>query len=308
MEPENSSAGIAINKRMAVDHLEPSEKLRSKIQVRNPLLRNALSEFFGTFLLLFIGLGIVMQFILSHEKLNTWININLGWGLAIAFTVYTASKTSGGHFNPAVSIAMVTLGKLSVKDFIVYVIVQTLGAILGSAAAYGLYLDQFNHFAGDIRAVTGAKATAGCFCSYPAAHVSNITSFFDQFAGTALLVLFVCVVIDKRNQIPASAHPLFFGLIVMMIGTAYGMNLGYPINPARDLGPRIFSYFLYGSDVFTYSSYYFWIPVIAPLFGGVFGAWAYHLFVGAHIPEQRPDRTYVLVDESNQPLKLADDA
>lgn len=55
--------------------LERTEQVRAKIQIKNPLLRNALSEFFGTFLLLFIGIGIVMQFILSNEKLNTWINV-----------------------------------------------------------------------------------------------------------------------------------------------------------------------------------------------------------------------------------------
>ncbi|CAP32749.2 Protein CBR-AQP-7 [Caenorhabditis briggsae] len=302
---------------MAVE-LERTEQVRSKIHIKNPLLRNALSEFFGTFMLLFIGIGIVMQFILSNEKLNTWININLGWGLAIAFCVYLCSKTSGGHFNPAVSIAFLTLGKLPLKDFLVYCVVQTIGAALGSLAAFGLYygicdhycsnnkfiLDQVNKFAGAYRTIIGSKATAACFCSFPAFHVSNTTCFFDQFAGTAILVLFVCVIIDKRNGIPAAAHPLLFGLVVMMIGTAYGMNLGYPINPARDLGPRIVTFFIYGSGVFSYHSYYFWIPVIAPLFGAVAGAWSYTFFVGAHIPEQR-ETTYVLVDEANQPLKLA---
>ncbi|CAB3399729.1 unnamed protein product [Caenorhabditis bovis] len=290
------------------NEVEPTEKLRAKIRIKNQLLRNALSEFFGTFLLIAIGLAIVMQFILSHEKLNTWININFGWGLAIAFTVYMCAKTSGGHFNPAVSLAMVTLGKLSIKDFVVYCIVQTLGAFAGSGVAYLAYYDQFEKFAGPYRTITGTKATAGCFCSYPAFHVTNTTSFIDQVIGTYLLVLFVCVIIDKRNGIPASAHPLLFGLVLVMIGTAYGMNLGYPINPARDLGPRIFSAFIYGTGVFSYHNYYFWIPVIAPLFGAVLGAWSYHFFVGAHIPEQRPDKTYVLVDESNQPLKLSNEA
>lgn len=76
---------------------------------------------------------------LCHMFYVLTFQINLGWGLAIAFTVYTCSKTSGGHFNPAVSIAFLTLGKLPLKDFLVYCVVQTLGAALGSAAAFGLY-------------------------------------------------------------------------------------------------------------------------------------------------------------------------
>ncbi|VDO87758.1 unnamed protein product [Heligmosomoides polygyrus] len=198
--------------------LLPEERLRNAIHIRNPLLRNALSEFFGTAMLLFIGIGIVMQFILSGEKLNTWIQINVGWGLAIAFTVYSCSKTSGGHFNPAVSFAMLTLGKLSAKDFLVYCVVQTAGAFIGAAGAFGIYYDQFVNYAGNVRAIAGDKATAACFCSFPAPYVSNLTSFFDQVAGTGLLLFFVCVIIDKRNGIPASAHPFLFGFVLVMIG------------------------------------------------------------------------------------------
>ncbi|CAD6187357.1 unnamed protein product [Caenorhabditis auriculariae] len=304
-------AARATSIRMATD-VPPTERLRARFNIKNPTVRNALSEFFGTALLLFIGLGIVMQFILSGEKLNTWINVNIGWGLAITFCVYACCKTSGGHFNPAVSLAMVTLGHLSVKDFFAYCVAQVTGAFVGSLGAYFLYYDQFTKFAGAYRTILGAKATAGCFCSFPALHVSNATAFFDQVAGTGLLVLFVCVIIDKRNGIPTSAHPMLFGLVVVMIGTAFGMNLGYPINPARDLGPRILAAFIYGSGVFSYHGYYFWIPVIAPLFGGVLGAWLYHFFVGAHISDvvvvEPTNTTYLLADEAKQPLKAGSEA
>jgi MIP family channel proteins len=281
----------------------PVEKLRQKFQIRTKLTRNLLSEFFGTAILLFIGIAVVMQFILSKEKVNAYVQINIGWGLGIAFSVYLCAKTSGGHFNPGVSLAMVTLGKLSIKDFFLYFIVQTFGAFVGSAGAYGIYYDQFQKFSGDARYIAGLKGTAACFASFPAAHVSHTTAFFDQIAGTGLLVLFVCCIIDKRSKIPAAAHPLLFGLVVMMIGTCFALNLGYPINPARDLGPRIFAYFIYGSGVFTYQGYYFWIPVIAPLVGGPLGAWLYQIFVGIHVP----DEEVVYLEEERKALKNGDD-
>ncbi|EYC07945.1 hypothetical protein Y032_0068g217 [Ancylostoma ceylanicum] len=284
----------------------PEERLRQKIHIRDPTLRNALSEFIGTALLLFIGIGIVMQFILSGEKLNTWIQINIGWGLAIAFCVYACSKTSGGHLNPAVSIALLTMGRLPVKDFIIYCFAQTFGAFIGTVGAYGIYYDQFIKYAGNHRTIIGPKATAICFCSFPALHVSNTTAFFDQVAGTALLMFFVCVIIDKRIAIPGWVHPFLFGFVVIMIGTSVGMNVGYPINPARDLGPRIFMLFIgYGSQAFTYHDYYFWIPIIAPLVGAVLAAWTYHLFIGCHIPDPKP--VVLSMDEAKQPLRSAND-
>ncbi|GMR37589.1 hypothetical protein PMAYCL1PPCAC_07784, partial [Pristionchus mayeri] len=286
----------------------PVDRLRAKLHISNPLYVNLLSEFYGTALLLLIGLGIVMQFILTNEKLNTWININVGWGFAITFCVYTASKTSGGHFNPAISLVMVTFGRLSGLHFVLYCIAQTLGAFVGAAIAYGLYRDQFIHFYAERGlaewAVAGANGTAGCFCSFSKDYVSNATNFADQFIGTGLLALFVAVIIDKRNKIPDVAHPLLFGLVLIMIGCGFGMNLGYPINPARDFGPRLFAYFLYGGEVFTHGGLYFWIPVIAPLPGALFGAWSYHFFVGAHIADSHEEREINYIKEAEMmPLK-----
>ncbi|WKY09714.1 hypothetical protein Q1695_002236 [Nippostrongylus brasiliensis] len=267
--------------------------LRKAIHIKNPLLRNAISEFFGTAMLLFIGLAVVMQLILSDEKMNTWTQINFGWGLAITFTVYTCSKTSGGHYNPAVSLTMVTFGKLPIHHFFVYIVVQTAGAFVGAAVSYALYYDQFLHYDGGVRRILGEKGTARCFCSFPDPHVSNLTCFFDQICGTGLLVFFVAVVIDKRNKIPDAAHPWLFGFILVMVGCCCGMNLGYPINPARDLGPRFFAYILYGPEVFTIHNYYFWIPVVAPCVGAPLAAWMYHFCVGAHIPGSDEDEVFV---------------
>ncbi|KAK6014424.1 hypothetical protein OSTOST_20192, partial [Ostertagia ostertagi] len=79
------------------------------------------------------------------------------------------------------------------------------------------------------------------------------------------------------------------------------MNLGYPINPARDLGPRIFATFIYGPEVWTFHNYYFWIPIVAPLFGGVFAGWLYHVCIGAHIPD--PPDLYVSKEAIEPPPK-----
>jgi len=277
----------------------PIELLRRRFHQRNPLVVNLLSEFFATTLLLFVGTGICAQFILSEGKLNTWFHINLGWGILVALCVYGTFYTSGGHMNPAVSLAMVTMGKLSFHHFLLYSVVQTVGAFIGAGLSFSVYSDEIHHFINDVHPssvelagvlrINGAKATAGMLCSFPQDHISNTTAFIDQVVGTALLVLFIATIIDKRNRIPEGMQPLLFGLGLFVVGASYGMNVGYPINPARDFGPRLFALWAgYGWEVFSYHRYYFWIPIVAPLIGGPLGAWLYQAFVGIHLPDSPP--------------------
>lgn len=79
--------------------------------------------------------------------------------------------------------------------------------------------------------------------------------YLFQMVGTGFLAFFVAFVIDKRNKIPVWIRPLYFGIALMVIGTSFGYNVGYPINPARDFGPRLFTFFVYGPEVFTYVFY-----------------------------------------------------
>jgi MIP family channel proteins len=206
--------------------------------------------------------------ILSEGRLNTWIHINLGWGMVVALCVYGTFQTSGGHMNPAVSLAMVTLGRLSIRHFPYYCLVQTLGAFAGAALSYCVYYgsvlhgssdsttqlhsDELINFTDGVLTISGPRGTAGIFTSFPKEHITLLTAFTDQVVGTAMLVLFIVMIIDKRNKIPTCMQPLLFGLSLFVVGASYGMNVGYPINPARDLGPRLFTLWAgYGWEVFS---------------------------------------------------------
>ncbi|CAD5209282.1 unnamed protein product [Bursaphelenchus okinawaensis] len=294
---------------MTKEGLLPAERLRNRFHLRNKYHAALCAELFGTFLLVFLVLGISCQHVLTGSKLVSFLSINIGVGFIVALSVYATYTTSGGQLNPAVSITLVFLGHISIKEFIGFVIVQTIGAFLGAAAGFAVYQDALNYFAGPLRTITGPNATAGIFCSFPAEHISNCTAFLDQVVGTAILLFFVCVFTDKRNNVPAFLHPLCFGFTLMLIGFTYGMNLGYPINPARDFGPRLFAVFAgYGWEVFTYHGCYFWIPIVAPLIGGPLGAFLYHTFIGAHAPDGVEEVKKVVLPSNGDESELLNNA
>jgi len=69
---------------------------------------------------------------------------------------------------------------------------------------------------------------------------------------------------------------MIVAVYIIANGTAYGLNDGFPLNPARDLGPRLFTYCAgYGTEVWTANHYWFWVPLVAPIIGGIVGSFLY---------------------------------
>lgn len=263
-----------------------TERWRRQYRVKNVLCRNLLAEFYATGILRFIGTGVLAQIILGHGQYAS-VQVNLGWGFAIALSVYSAWKTSGGHVNPAVTAVLYILGKVPFTHSLLYCVAQILGAGVGAGLSYVVYYEAINDYDGGVRSVFGNTTSTGMiFASFPGPHLSNAGAFIDQMAGTGLLGLFVAFFCEQRNQIPLYLQPSLFGMIAAMVGVSYSMNMGSPINPASDLGPRIFAaLFGYGSEMFTYQNYFFWVPVVAPMVGAVLGAYSYVFFIGLHVPD-----------------------
>nr|XP_020465043.1 aquaporin-9 isoform X2 [Monopterus albus] len=243
------------------------------------------------------GCGSVAQAVLSKGSLGEPLTIHIGFTLGVMMAVYMAGGVSGAHVNPAVSLAMVILGKLPLKKFPVYVVAQFLGAFTGSCIVFGLYYDALMDYTYGELAVAGenattkifafSPATAKIFASYPAKHLSVLNGFADQVIATAALILCILAITDKKNiGAPTGMEPLCIGLVIMAIGVSMGLNCGYPINPARDLGPRFFTALAgWGMDVFRAGGCWWWIPVTGPMVGGAVGAGIYFLFIELHHPE-----------------------
>lgn len=257
-----------------------------------------LAEFLGTCVLIVLGTGSVAVAVagLPGSGRQTvafgaanWLIIAFGWGFAVVFGVYVAGGISGAHLNPAVTAAFAARRGFPLKRVVPYWFAQVAGAFVGAAIVYGIYawsINSLDQKAGLPR--DKSLSTYSIFATFPAQYFGNSTwgPLVDEIVGTAMLVAVICAIIDKRNTAPQSnMHPFLIGMLVVAIGLSIGTNSGYAINPARDFGPRLYTYIMGWGDIsfpgtFEWFSNYWWIPIVGPIVGGVLGAVLYDLFVG----------------------------
>ena len=245
-------------------------------------LREMLAEFLGTFVLIVFGTAVVAQVVLSRQANGSYLSINLGWGLAVVMAVYVAGGVTGAHLNPAVTLTLAVRRGFPWGKVLPYWSAQLAGAFTGALVTFVTYREAFHAFDGGVRQVVGPQATAGIFATYPQAFLSTFPGgLIDQIVGTALLLLMIFAISDSKNLAPdPKVAPIIVGLLVTVIGMTFGYNAGYAINPARDLGPRLFTAIAgWGGEVFRAGNGWWWVPIAGPLIGGVLGGLVYDLFI-----------------------------
>ena len=255
---------------------------------RHGLLAEVVAEFIGTMVLLALGGGVVAMVVLFGSGVpgevvsGGWTNITLGWGLAVTFGVYLSVRISGGHLNPAVTLALAVFRGFPWRKVIPYCLAQVAGAFAGSALVF------FNYREAIARFDPGLEKTAGIFTTFPAFPDVPAAGFFDQVIGTALLLLLIFAIGDERNLPPqANLAPLVVGLIVVAIGFSFGKLHGYAINPARDFGPRLLTVLVgYKNNGLTAGSSVWWVPIAGPLAGGLIGAGLWDLVLRRMLPDK----------------------
>jgi len=244
-----------------------------------------IGEFFGTGVLILFGDGCVATFALFTKLggvatpfANTWPVIIFGWGFAVMLGIYVAGAISGAHINPAVTLGLAATGRHPWGKVLPYWLAQVLGAFVAGGILWFVYQGalQANIAGGDV-----ALKVGGVFYTSPKAFVGTFGAFGDEFLGTALLLFLILTIVDARNQpVQGNLNPLIIGLLIVAIGASFGLNTGYAINPARDFGPRLWVALFSGGESFTQNNYYFWIPIVAPLLGGVVGAFIFDYTIG----------------------------
>jgi MIP family channel proteins len=253
------------------------------------LLREVAAEFLGTAVLVSFGLGFVAQKVLSAGDLGSPLSIHLGWGIAVVLGCAVAGGVSGAHLNPAVTLALAVFRGFPLRKLLPYMAAQLAGAFVAAAVVHVTYAGALSAFDGGTRHITGPQATAGIFVTSPQPWLGTLGGLVDQIVATALLCCVVFAVGDRRNAPPvAGLGPIVVGLTVIAIGMGFAHNCGYAVNPARDLGPRLWTALAgWGSGVFTADGHWWWVPVVGPLLGGVLGGGIYEFFIGTRFPERR---------------------
>lgn len=235
-----------------------------------------LAEIIGTGILILLGGGVVANVVLTGTKGHNsgWIVITTAWALAVFVGVVIAGPYSGAHLNPAVTLAMLIIGKIGAADAGLFIVAQFIGAMSGAFLTWLVYRDHFN-------ATEDMGAKQAVFCTSPA--IRNLPiNLISEVVGTFVL-LFTILYFTGPELLGETGAPIGLGSIgalpvaflVWVIGLALGGTTGYAINPARDLGPRIVHALLPIKKKASFDIGYAWIPVLGPLVGAALAAWLY---------------------------------
>jgi glycerol uptake facilitator protein len=260
------------------------EKLLSR-----ELLGALISEAIAVLIIIAFGDSVACMYVLYDPSpyLNAYWGVCMSWGLAVTLAIYVTGSVSGTHANPAVTLALALFRGFSWKRVLPYWAAQLVGGFLGAVIVYLLFgpvIDHFNLAHHLSRADGGA---AGVFFTHPGLAITPMHAFSDEVVLTAFLLFGIFAITEQFNEMAPQANvgALMIGFLVAILGSSMGYLEAWAMNPARDLGPRLFAYFAgWGSSALPSPDNYWWIPVVAPLIGGVIGGGAYQLLIHPFLP------------------------
>ncbi len=229
-----------------------------------------LGEIIGTMILILFGGGVVAGSVLRFSKGENggWGVITIAWGLAVAMAVYAVGDISDAHLNPALTIGLAVIGDFPWADVPMYILAQMIGAIIGAALVYIMYLPHWG-------ATEDADSKLAVFSTIPAIR-HPLSNLIAELIGTFAFMLGILAI--GATEFTEGLNPIIVGTLIIAIGMSLGGPTGYAINPARDLGPRIAHFLLPIPGKRDSDWSYAWVPVVGPILGAVFGALFYKQF------------------------------
>lgn len=216
-------------------------------------VKKYVAELVGTFVLVFIGCG---SAVLAGEQRIGFTGISFAFGLSLLAMVYAIGAISGCHINPAVSISMLAAGKMKPKDTIIYIIMQSIGAVIAATLLYGIALGK----PGYSLAANGLGQNG-----YDSASPGGFSMVSGFIAEVALTFVFLLVIHGSTSEkAPKGFAGIAIGLSLVFVHLVGIPITGTSVNPARSLGPAV----LVGGTALSQ----LWMFWVAPIIGGLLGA------------------------------------
>ena len=215
-----------------------------------------LAEFVGTFALIFIGAGSIMTMAQWDPTGGALVGIAAAHGFVIAVMVTAVGHVSGGHFNPAVSTALLVTRRLKPVEWAAYVVVQLVGATVAALALSVLYDTVIKDKTG-----LGTPSLAAGYTTGQGLLLEGILTFFLVFTVFA-------VAVDGRGAFKIVAG-LPIGFVIFFDILMGGPTTGGAMNPARWFGPALVSG--------NWSNG--WLYIIGPIVGGIIAAVIYDVVI-----------------------------
>jgi glycerol uptake facilitator protein len=263
-------------------------------------------ELIGTFVLVFFGVGVVNAAVVTGAQMGLW-QVAVVWAIGVSLAIYASASLSGAHLNPAITLTNVVYERFPLPRALVYVIAQLAGAMLASLLLYSMFgeaIVEFERKHGLLRGGPGSERSAMVFGEYfpnPAVFgtaedawriVGLPSAFLAEMVGTAFLAFLIAAVTHPRNRERplARTEALLIGVGVAAIISVVAPLTQAGLNPARDFGPRLVSWFLGWGDIAIPGPRGGWFSVyiLAPCIGALIGGGLYR-FIARCLPQAGKD-------------------
>jgi aquaglyceroporin related protein len=248
--------------------------------------REALAEALGVFVQLTIGFCVDLSVTVANQgnpNTTAW-----AWGLTTMMAIYICGGISGAHLNPVVTMVLWFFRGFPKRKLPEYFAAQFLAALFAALTAYGIYYEAIQNYL----YFNPASGVINSFVTSPRElWISSTTAFFNEFIGTAFLIVTVLALGDDQNAPPgAGMNSLIIGLVITCLSMGFAYQTGAAFSPSRDFGPRLALFAIgFPTNMFT-DLYWFYGPWVGAISGGFMGAFLYDFFIftGGESPVNYP--------------------
>ena len=284
----------------------PQPNTDASAETPTGLVSAMIGEYFGTFVLVFFGVGSVQAAVATGAQAGLW-QVAVVWAVGVSLGIYTAASLSGAHINPAITVMAAVYDKFPLRRVVPYWVAQVAGAATAAIVLYAMFAEaiiEFERANGLLRGGPASELSAMMFGEYfpnPAVFgtaedawrvITPTSAFIAEMIGTAMLAFIVCTVTHERNT---ARPPSAMGAVIIGVGVAAIISVIAPLtqaglNPARDFGPRVVAYFLGWGEIAIPGprNGFFTVYILAPICGAVIGGGIYRL-IASRLPKAKTE-------------------